>query len=307
MPAGLIFDFDPSITRLGPLELRWYGTIFAVMFWVGFYLWYRNLHRGGYNRDTSVAFAPWFLVSLLVGARLGHCLFYEPGEYLSRPLEILRFWKGGLSSHGATVGLLAGLYLFCRRHGLRFLDVVDRFSPSAAVAAALVRLGNLMNSEIVGVPTDLPWGLRFVRFDCKAAGLCDVFGTVPHASDPRWQRLLEATPARHPTQIYEFLMGLLVLAVLFLVDRRFGRERRPVGLITGVFGAAYFGLRFLVELLKERQIMPGEAPLSMGQLMSIPFFLTGVYVVWQALRRAEPASDVPIPTRFASAPDTTTQ
>jgi prolipoprotein diacylglyceryl transferase len=301
---GFLFDFDPSIARLGPLELRWYGTFFALMFWTGFYLWYRNLKRGGYHRDTSVAFAPWFLVSLLVGARLGHCLLYEPEEYLARPLEILRFWKGGLSSHGATVGLLAGLYLFCRRHGLRYLDIVDRFSPAAAVAAALVRLGNLMNSEVVGRPTDLPWGFRFVRFDCKALDLCRVFDTVPHTADPRWQQLVEATPARHPTQLYEFLMGLVVLAALTVVDRRCGKERRPVGLITGTFGAVYFGLRFLVELLKERQVLPGDAPLSMGQVLSIPLFLTAVYIVWQALRRAEPASDVPIPPRFA-APDAT--
>jgi len=300
LPDGIIFDFDPAIARLGPLELRWYGVSFAVMFWLGFALWYLNLRRGGYNRDTSVAFAPWFLVSLVVGARLGHCLFYEPGEYLSRPLEIIRFWKGGLSSHGATLGLLTGLYLFCRRHGLRYLDILDRFSPAAALAAALVRLGNLMNSEIVGRPTDLPFGFRFVRFDCKARHLCDVLDTVPHTADPRWQQLLDATPARHPTQLYEFLLGLVVLATLVIVDRRSGREERPVGLISGTFAATYFGLRFLVELLKERQIMPDPAPLSMGQLMSIPLFLTGVYVIWQALRRAEPASGVPIPPRFAS-------
>jgi prolipoprotein diacylglyceryl transferase len=305
VPAGFIFDFDPAIARLGPLQLRWYGLMFAAAFWIAFALWYRALRRGGYNRDTSVGYLPWFLISLLLGARLGHCLFYEPAEYLARPLEILRFWKGGLSSHGATMGLLAGLYLFCRRHGLRYLDIVDRFSPSAAVAAALVRLGNLMNSEIVGRPTDLPCGFRFVRFDCEAADLCGVFDTVPHTADPRWRQLLEATPARHPTQLYEFLMGLVVLGTLVVVDRRFGREERPVGLITGTFGVVYFGLRFLVELLKERQGTPDDALLSLGQLMSIPLFLTGVYLVWQALRRVEPASGVPIPPRFSRDPDAT--
>jgi prolipoprotein diacylglyceryl transferase len=297
---AIIFDVDPVLFSAGPFELRWYGLIFGVMIWLGFFLFYRQTRRGGYSIELVKRYLPWLLLSMIVGARLGHCLFYEPDKFLAEPLRMLKVWEGGLSSHGATVGILGGMYLFCRYHGIRYADLVDRITFSTAVAAALVRLGNLMNSEIVGARTDLPWGFKFVRHDCKELDLCQLFKDEGYLSDPQWGELVEATPVRHPTQIYELLIGAVVLATLFVLDRRLGRDRRPVGLLTGAFAITYFGARFLVEFVKERQILGEEVLLTMGQYMSIPAFLIGVALVIRAMRRPEPADEQPIPAKFSS-------
>jgi len=272
----LIFDLDPTFADLGFIQLRYYGTIFTLMFWIAFFVWRHYIVRAGHSTDLAVKFLPWFLGGLLIGARLGHCLFYEPDYFLSHPREILFFWKGGLSSHGATVGLLAGIFGFSRLHRLPFIDLVDRFSPSAAVGAAMVRLGNFFNSEIVGRETDLPWAVRFVRHDCRSADLCRVFRVPDPQAHPDWGRLVELTPARHPTQLYEFLLGVAVLALLVLTDRRAGGERRPPGLIMGVFTVAYFGGRFFIEFTKDYQGVDDGWSLTMGQWMCIPFFLIGL-------------------------------
>jgi phosphatidylglycerol---prolipoprotein diacylglyceryl transferase len=296
---AIVFAPDPTIFELGPIDIRWYGTMFMLAFWLGFALWYHYARRGGYSREVPVGYLPWFLVSLAVGARLGHCLFYEPERYLSDPVEILKIWEGGLSSHGATVGLLAGLYLFAGSRGLRYLDIVDRFAPSTAVAAALVRVGNLMNSEIAGRPTDLPWGLKLPRRDCEPTGLCGVLDAPAPESHPGWRALVEAVPARHPTQLYEALIGAGVLLGLVIVDRLAGRERRPVGLITGAFAVMYFGARFLVEFWKEHQTLAEGSALTMGQLLSIPLFLIGVWLIARGYRSGLRAKDVPIPSGLA--------
>jgi prolipoprotein diacylglyceryl transferase len=297
--AGIVFDADPIILDLGRLELSWYGLFFGAMFWFGFFLFYRYIRRGGYSIELAKNYLPWLFVCLVVGARLGHVLFYEPGRFLDDPLEIVRIWKGGLSSHGATLGILFGLYVYCRYHGLRYVDLVDRMCMPAAVAAALVRLGNLMNSEIVGARTDVPWGFKFVRHDCKTLDLCHLLEADDYLAEPGWARLVEQTPLRHPTQLYEFLIGAAVLALMWVLDRRFGGERRPLGLLTGAFGMAYFGLRFFVEFVKERQALGEEALLTMGQYMSIPIFAFGVYLTVRALRRRESADSLTIPERFA--------
>jgi prolipoprotein diacylglyceryl transferase len=296
---GFIFDVEPVILEAGPFELSWYGLLFGAMFWGGFALFYYYTRRGGYSIEFVKGYLPWMFIGLVAGARLGHVIFYEPHLFGEDPVKILQVWKGGLSSHGATAGVLGALFLYCRHYGLRYVDLVDRTCMSAAVAAALVRLGNLANSEIVGARTDLPWGFKFVRFDCKAADLCDLFERGDYLSDPRWADLVEATPARHPSQLYEFLIGVVVLAVMLVLDRKFGKERRPIGLLTGMFGITYFGLRFLVELVKEHQAVGEGALLTMGQWLSIPVVAIGVWLTVRAFKRPEPAEAVPIPKRFA--------
>jgi phosphatidylglycerol:prolipoprotein diacylglycerol transferase len=249
------FDLSPTLVHLGPLQIRYYGIIFALTIYLGYLLWRHQMTRGGYPADLADRFLIWGVVAVVAGARLGHCLFYEPEYYLKNPLQILYVWKGGLASHGATAGLLITLILFSLKHKLKIMDILDRFSMSAALGSAMIRLGNFFNSEIVGRPTDLPWGVRFIRYDG---------GRVP----------------RHPSQIYEFLMGLSVLLVLYIVDRKAGKENRPTGLMAGVFLTLYFSFRFLVEFVKEYQV---ENPsfLTMGQYLSIPFIALGIGVlVW---------------------------
>jgi len=261
---GWLFNLDPVAIQLGPLQIRYYGIVFAATLAVAYILWRWQMLRGSHSKKVTESFVTWGVIAVLVGARLGHCLFYEPGRYLSDPVSIFFFWHGGLSSHGATIGLLIALVLFARKNRLPVLEVTDCFAMSVAVGAAGVRLGNFLNSEIVGRATDLPWAVRFVRHDNGAV-------------------------ARHPSQLYEFAMGLGVLGLLLLVDRLAGRKKRPLGLLTGLFLVVYFLGRFLVEFVKEYQVL-GYATLTMGQWLSIVPFLAGVGLLVWTKRHASPAT-----------------
>ena len=261
---GFIFNLDPVAVNLGFLQIRYYGLIFVATLLTSFWLWRRQMLRGGYSAALADQFLAWGTFATLAGARLGHCLFYEPERYLNDPASILFFWEGGLASHGATIGLILALILFARKNRLPILELMDRFTMSAAVGAAGIRLGNFLNSEIVGRQTDVPWAVRFMHYDKGVA-------------------------ARHPSQLYEFALGLLVLLLLFLADRWAGREKRPLGLLTGLFLTAYFAGRFIVEFFKEFQT-PWESVLTMGQILSIVPFLAGVGLLYWVSRRSHRAS-----------------
>ncbi len=263
MHHSFVWNLNPTILQFGPFELRYYGIIFASMLVLGYLLWRWQMLRGGYSLDLADRFILWGVIAVIVGARLGHVLFYEPKEYFSHPLTIFEVWHGGLASHGATVGLLIALYFFARRNKLPLMEMLDRFSFSAAVGAALVRLGNFLNSEIVGRPTDLPWGVRFIRYDG---------GRV----------------ARHPSQIYEFLFGVFLLWMLWYVDKKSGSEKRPIGLLAGLFMTVYFFGRFMVEFVKEYQ-EETHSYLTMGQYLSILPFLLGIGMLVWSYRHAKQA------------------
>jgi phosphatidylglycerol---prolipoprotein diacylglyceryl transferase len=259
---AFVWDFDPIIVDLGLLQLRWYGVVFALTLLIAILLWRWQMRRGGYPSRLAESFVTWGVLATVIGARLGHCFFYHPGHFLTHPLEVLYVWKGGLASHGATVGLGLTLIVWARRNKLRIIEILDRFAFSAAVGAAGIRLGNFLNSEIVGRPTEVAWAVRFVRFD-----------DIP----------------RHPSQFYEFALGIFVFLCVYLADRRAGREKRPLGLLSAVFLCLYFAGRFAVEFVKERHSLQGTA-LSMGQILSIlPFTLGVVAAVW-SVRKAEPTN-----------------
>lgn len=274
MDQYFVFDLNPTIVHLGPLQLRYYGIIFATMLYVGFLIWRHQMLRGGYSVQVTEKFLVWGVVAVLVGSRLGHCLFYEPARYLSNPISILYVWKGGLSSHGATIGLVVALITFARRYKLPVIEVLDRFSMSSAVGAAAVRLGNFFNSEIVGRETNVPWAVRFPRYDC--GGHRDVV------------QLCSAAVPRHPSQLYEFTFGLFVLGSLYAADRLAKGERRPRGLLAGLFLALYFVGRFMIEFVKEYQVdelIANRSFLTMGQYLSIVPFLAGCgLLVWSIVR-----------------------
>lgn len=280
MDQGFIFNLDPTIVQLGPLQLRYYGIIFASMLYIGFLIWRHQMLRGGHSLEVAEKFLIWGVIAVLVGSRLGHCFFYEPERFLSDPITILYFWKGGLASHGATIGLVVTLILFARKYHLSIMETLDRFSMSAAVGAAAVRLGNFFNSEIVGRPTDVPWAVRFPRHDCHSAQLC------------------EAAIPRHPSQLYEFFFGLFVLLSLYLADRFTGREKRPRGLLAGMFLTLYFAGRFMIEFVKEYQVddlIASRSFLTMGQYLSIIPFACGLVVIGWSLKnrgKFEPAPSV---------------
>jgi prolipoprotein diacylglyceryl transferase len=199
-------------------------------------------------------------------------IFYDPKMLIQDPLEVLKFWRGGLASHGALVGIVTALILYARHQKRPALEFMDRFAFSAAVGAAGIRLGNFFNSEIVGRVTNLPWAVTFQRYDADNG--------------------LPPTP-RHPSQLYEFAIGLAVLGILILVDRRAGREKRPMGLMTGVFLTAYFIGRFSVEFVKAPQGIDNHWPLTMGQILSIPGLLAGLMLLIWVARHPNPAPPLP--------------
>ncbi len=253
------WNVSPEILRLGPFALRWYGVCFALAFLLGFFIvqWiYRRELKPERSLDRLLFT---MLGGTLVGARLGHCLFYEPAYYLSHPLEILMFWQGGLASHGGLLGIVLALFFYSRLHPDQpYGWLLDRIVIPSALGGFFIRMGNLFNSEILGTATDVPWAFVFARID-----------DVP----------------RHPAQLYEALAYALIFAVLLKVYRKRGAQT-PRGLLTGLFLALVFGVRFLIEFVKIRQAAFGEAlPLSMGQLLSIPLILIGVGLIVRAWSR----------------------
>lgn len=248
-----------------PIGLRYYSLLFVGVFLGGYALLHWQIRRGGGPEEAAGDFIVYGVLGVLIGARLGHVLFYDLDHALEDPLWVFQIWTGGLASHGAVIGLIIAMWLFTRRRGVPFLEGADRFAFAAALGATLVRLGNFFNSEIVGrVVDDQSWGVRFPRYDHQLA----------------------VAPLRYPTQLFEFGMGLLVLLSLWLVDRAAGKENRPRGLLISTFFLVYFTGRFVVEFYKEYQALEPTSTLTMGQVLSIPGFLIGVGgVIWSLKER----------------------
>jgi prolipoprotein diacylglyceryl transferase len=264
--AGLlIFQF------MGPqVELRYYSMLFVVVFLGGHALLNWQIKRGGGGPELAGDFIVYGVLGVLIGARLGHVIFYDLDHALEDPVWILKIWTGGLASHGAVVGLIVAMFLFTRSRGVPFLEGSDRFSFSAALGATLVRVGNLFNSEIVGrkVP-DQSWGIRFPR-------------------NPPDHGLLPI-PLRYPSQFYEITLGISVFVGLLLADRLMGKEKRPRGAMIAWFFALYFTGRLFTEFYKEIEALPADSAVSMGQYLSILPALLGWYGVYWTMRRKEPA------------------
>ncbi|MSP71956.1 MAG: prolipoprotein diacylglyceryl transferase [Myxococcales bacterium] len=270
----LIWDFNSRILQLGRFELRWYGVLFALMLMGAYHLWRWQITRSGRSEAVAETFLTAGVIAVIGGSRLGHVLFYEPQKYLADPLEILFVWRGGLASHGATIGLFIAMVWFSRKHAFPLIDVMDRISFSACCGVIMVRLGNFANSEIVGRVTDAvsaPFAVKFVRCE-QDRGLVRVAGDFAEV------------PWRHPAQLYEAAIGITVIAVLYAVDRRFG-ERRPRGLLAAIFLTLYFGGRVVTEFFKEFEgLKASESTFTMGQYLSAPLALAGLFMfAWVAV------------------------
>ncbi|GAB4298423.1 MAG: prolipoprotein diacylglyceryl transferase [Myxococcota bacterium] len=266
-----VWNVDPEIFSLGPLKFRWYGLMFAVMFLLGYRLLAWQFERGEHKKDTAMRFLIYIFVGMLIGAYFGHRIFYEWDAFISNPLSALDIRGGirGLASHGASVGIIAAAYIFHRKTKIRFLELMDRMTMGGTLATIFVRVGNLFNSEIVGRKSEVAWAFCFPRADRGAL--------IP----------------RHPSQIYEAIIGVFVLGAMFLIDKRAGEEKRPLGLLFGSFLVIYFSLRFFVEFFKEYQTLPTSSPLTMGQFLSIPFVAYGVGVIIWSLKTRLPAGIPP--------------
>ncbi len=288
-----VWNIDPTFFTLFGRGIRYYGVLFALALMGAYSLWLWQVKRGGYEKKVGEGFLIWGVAATIIGSRLGHCLFYEPERYLSDPISILYFWEGGLASHGATIGLVIALLLYGRKVKMRIPEVLDRFSMSAAFAAAFVRLGNFMNSEIVGRINDGFFKVKFPRYDRRALRPClDECGKVAkdvcdYVGDQCYN--LANVPWRYPSQLFEFVMGLLVLLMLWLADRLAGKEKRPIGMLGSLFFVLYFTARFTVEFFKEYQTLsPDESILTMGQYLSLPFICLGGIGLWIAMSHRTP-------------------
>ncbi|UOQ55114.1 prolipoprotein diacylglyceryl transferase [Hymenobacter cellulosivorans] len=303
--AYITWDVSPIIAQIGPLTLRWYGLLFMSGFVVGTFVLSHIYKSEGVRPSWVDVITIYMLVGTIVGARLGHCLFYDPKYYLANPLDILKIWEGGLASHGATIGILLACWLFARNNKFDYLWVLDRIVIVVAIGGALIRLGNLMNSEIVGQPTDKPWAFVFPRDtehlqparpgETLPAGALYVerkmqadgkVGIETHPASYTPTATTEVAVPRHPTQLYESVFCILLLTLLYALWNR-TKDRTPRGLLFGLFVVILFTQRFLGEFLKEDQggwdrTMMDATHLNLGQLLSIPLILVGIWVLWRA-------------------------
>lgn len=286
----MIWNIDPVFFTLpdfiGGRQIRYYGVLYAVALMGAYMLWQWQIERSGRSREQAERFLMIAVGAVLVGARVGHCVFYSPEYFLSHPFEIIKFWEGGLASHGATITLILTLIYYARTERMSVAETFDRFAIGVSWAASIIRLGNLMNSEIVGRVTDSGFGVKFPLYDRKLWGSCgDCSGVVETCVETaRGCVDLTQVPFRHPSQVYEFLMGMLIFTALIIVDRVMGKEERPVGLLGGLFLTLYFAGRFIVEYFKEFQALSAEqSALTMGQYLSIPFILIGLTMLTRAL------------------------
>jgi prolipoprotein diacylglyceryl transferase len=251
---------SPTFSEIGPIQPRWYGFLFAASFVAGYFITRYMFKVAGRGEEEVEQLLTYVLIATVVGARLGHVLFYDPSFYLRNPSEILAIWHGGLASHGAAIGILIAMYLYTKKkRGMSFLWLADRVVVVVALAGAFIRTGNFINSEIIGEPTDLPWGIVFAQRPD--------LGMIP----------------RHPSMLYEAILCLIVFAVLWRVYRYYN-EKPPEGSLFGIFLTFLFGGRFFLEYLKLDQAAFASGLFSMGQWLSIPLIVFGVWLMFKRVK-----------------------
>ena len=256
-------QFDPVALHLGPLAIRWYGLMYLLAF--GQFLLLGRLRiktrpNAGWNPQQLDDMLFFGVLGVVLGGRLGYVLFYQPAHFLAHPLEIFAVWQGGMAFHGGFLGVLAAIWLFARKHGKPWLSLTDFIAPLVPLGLATGRLGNFINGELWGRPTDLPWAMVFPQAD----GL-----------------------ARHPSQLYQFaLEGVLLFVVLWL----FSAKPRPTGAVSGLFLLGYGSFRFIAEFAREPDNFLGllSLGLSMGQWLSLPMIVAGVIMLRWAQRQPTP-------------------
>lgn len=265
------WSVNPVLFHIGSLGIRWYSLLFVSGFILGWYIFRWFFRREGIPEKLLDPLLYTLLIATIVGARLGHCLFYEPDYYLGSWqgfLDIFQPWKGGLASHGGAIALVLGMIWFSRHYGKKngfdFLWIMDHLCIAVAFAACFIRLGNLFNSEIYGDVTALPWGFIF-----------DLRGE---------------TEPKHPTQLYE-AVSYLVLGMVMVGIYKNRLQKTYRGFFFGLFLIGCFGMRFLIEFIKEPQVgFEEDMVLNMGQLLSIPFIAAGIGILIYSYWKKEKAS-----------------
>ncbi len=265
------WNFNPVFIRLFGLDIPYYSLMWVLAILIGAKFFDNYCKREGLRSEISESIFIYGTLSIMLGARIGHCLFYEPEVYLARPWEIITtIRQGGLASHGAAIGAIIGFYLFSRRNKLPNIWALDRIMIPVGIGGALVRLGNLFNSEIFGTPTTLPWGFKF------------------HLSNEWVTKYAPQDLACHPTQLYEALCYLITFGVLFVAYYRYDLARRRPGVMFGMGLIGIFLSRILIESIKNLQVdFEEQMMLNMGQWLSIPFVILGAYMIYRGFSRPE--------------------
>lgn len=267
----ITWNVDPELFSIGPLTVRWYGLLWAVGIWLALIIVQRIFKHEKQPESWVDKLFIYTVLGTIIGARLGHCFFYEWKElaepvtflgitfkygnyYLSHPWELLYIWRGGLASHGGAIGILIAMYYYNKNVSKKgYIWIFDRLVIGVALAGASIRLGNLMNSEIYGTATTLPWGFIFVRDG--------------------------QTEPMHPTQIYEMIYCLVTFAVTYWLYYK-KEAYKKTGFIFGVFLLGIFGTRFLLEFIKlNQEAFESGMILNMGQILSVPFIIWGIWLI----------------------------
>lgn len=355
MLSYIVWSPKPYIVDLGFTELRWYGLLFALGFIISQQIMFHIFKKEGKKERQVEILTLYMVIATIIGARLGHVLFYEPARYLSNPIDILKVWEGGLASHGGAAGILIALYLFSRKYkDINYLWILDRIVIVVAITAVLIRTGNFMNSEIIGEPTDKAYGVVFGREvelrlnylttaieeveveRVKSSNLMEVAAEnnfeypvkliVSYNDKNKLEDVKQFTETqllsklqdsnikehvnfskdvefeynqkggfvyataygngipRHATQLYEAISHLFIFVLLFYLWNK-NRSGLADGRLFGIFLIGGFGSRFLFEFIKENQVAFEDGlALNMGQWLSIPLVLAGIYFVIQSIR-----------------------
>ena len=276
---SIVWNVDPAIFSIGNYSLRYYSLLFVAGFPLGYWLLYKMYQRENVNPTLVEPLLYILLIGTIVGARLGHCFFYEPSYYLAHPVEILKVWKGGLASHGGILAIILCVFYYAHRYGRKngfdSMWMFDRLAIVGSLAGCLIRCGNLFNSEIFGGPTDLPWGFKFPH----SLEWVNMYGPSVFPPDG---------VACHPTQIYEALSYLILgLVLLWLYWKK--ADKLYKGSLFGIFFIVLFTMRFLIEFIKNDQVdFEASMQFNMGQLLSIPFIVAGIIILVWSLRKKIP-------------------
>jgi phosphatidylglycerol:prolipoprotein diacylglycerol transferase len=257
MNAFVFPDFNPVAFALGPLVIRWYALAYIagiVLAW-RYVLWLTAKPPHLLNRDNCDDLVSWCTVGIIVGGRLGQVLLWEPSYYFSHPTEIVEVWKGGMAFHGGLIGVILAMLIYGRMKKIPFFAIADPIAAGTPIGLLLGRIANFINGELVGRPTDVPWAVIFPKVD-----------QLP----------------RHPSQLYEAgLEGVILFVVMFFFARQ-EKNRRKLGMLSGVFLIGYAIARMIGEQFREPEVTLPNDITTWGQWLSVPMLLIGIYLVWRA-------------------------
>ena len=290
----ITWNVDPELFSIGNIHIRWYSLLWGLSFVFGSYVMQRVYRKEKMTEDSMFKLFVYMFVSTVIGARLGHCLFYQPEEYLAHPLNILKTWEGGLACHGGAIGILIGLWLYVRHYNksknknenkprITYIWILDRIVIPVCLVGAMIRCGNVMNHEIYGTPTSLPWGFVFMR---GAEQFCGTVDNYTACSTGNCCPPSEWLPC-HPTGLYEAFFCLLAMGILLWMYYKRNLGDKQPGLMFGTFLVIIFGSRIGIEFLKNVQVdFERNMLFDMGQWLSVPFVLTGIgMIVWSFVHR----------------------